>query len=297
MAELPRGTVTFLFSDVEGSTRLLQHLGGRYADLLANYRRLLRAAFQLVIAELPADFPALKTLDTRPNDLAAQPTTLLGREREAAAVCGLLRREELRLLTLTGPGGTRKTRLGLQAVADLIDDFEDGVFFVPLAPISDPALVSSAVAQTLGVREAGGQPILESLKDSLRHRQQLLLLDNFEQVVSAAPTVAELLGACPRLKILATSRVALHLSGEHELPVLPLALPEPKRLAAAEALSQYAAVSLFIQRALAVKPDFAVTNENAPSVAEICVRLDGLPLLARRTSCGGTATRGCSCPK
>lgn len=160
----------------------------------------------------------------------------------------------------------------------MIDDFEDGVFFVSLAPLSDPALVSSTIAQTLGVREATGQPLLESLKDSLRNRQMLLLLDNFEQVVSAASMLAELLAACPKLKILVTSRVALHLSGEHEFPVQPLALPDPKRLPVVEALSQYAAVTLFIQRALAVKPDFAVTNENAPGVAEICVRLDGLPL-------------------
>jgi predicted ATPase len=162
--------------------------------------------------------------------------------------------------------------------ADLIDDFADGAFFVPLAPISDPVLVAATIAQTLGVREAGGRSLLESLKDYLRDKQTLLLLDNFEQVISAAPLVAELLAGCPLLKILATSREVLRLSGEHEFPVPSLAVPDLQYLPAIAPLAQYAAVALFIQRALAVKPDFAVHNENAPAVAEICVRLDGLPL-------------------
>ena len=195
----------------------------------------------------------------------------------AAARTRLLR-QHVRLLTLTGPGGTGKTRLGLQVAADLLDDFPDGVFFVALASVSDPDLVASTIAQTLGVREADGQPLAERLKDYLREKQLLLLLDNFEQVLSAAPLVADLLAACPRLKVLVTSRAPLHLRGEQEFPVPPLALPDAKRPLTAEILSQYAAVALFIERALAVKPDFAVTNENAPAVAEICARLDGLPL-------------------
>ncbi|MFQ5794857.1 MAG: AAA family ATPase [Candidatus Bipolaricaulia bacterium] len=188
----------------------------------------------------------------------------------------------MRLLTLTGAGGTGKTRLGLQAAADLIDDFEDGVYFVDLAPISDPGLVVSAIAQKMGVREAevGGRPLLDSLKEHLRDKQILLLLDNFEQVVAAAPQVAELLAACAWLKLLVTSREPCHVRGEHVFPVPPLALPEPdrKRPLAIEYLMQYEAVRLFIDRAQAVKPDFAVTHENAPAVAEICIRLDGLPL-------------------
>lgn len=232
--------------------------------------------FQLVIPDLLADFSHLKSLDALPNNLPVQLTSFIGREREIAEVKRLL--STARLLTLTGPGGTGKTRLGLQVAADLLENFEGGVFFIPLAPISDPGLVISTIAQTLGVRETGGQPLLKSLQEYLRDKSMLLLLDNFEQVISAAPVLAELLVACPKLKVLVTSRAALHLSGEQEYPVSPLVLPDLKRLPALEALSQYAAVELFIQRALAVKPDFGVTNENAPAVAEICVRLDGLPL-------------------
>jgi predicted ATPase/class 3 adenylate cyclase/Tfp pilus assembly protein PilF len=401
MPEPPRGTVTFLFSDIEHSTRLLRHLGDRYADVLAAYRRLLRETFQawdgheidtagdgffvafqrathavaaaiatqramamrpwpeglpvrvriglhtgeptltaggyvgldvhraaricaagyggqtllsqttralveydlpagvrlrdlgthrlkdlqrserlyqVVIPDLPADFPPLKSLDSRPHNLPVQPTPLIGREQIGAAVGGLLRRAEVRLLTLTGPGGTGKTRLGLQVAADLLEDFASGVFFVPLAAIRDPALVASSLARTLGLQERAGQVLLDSLKEFLQDQQMLLVLDNFEQIVAAAPLVAELLATCPRLKCLVTSRVVLRLSGEHEFPVPPLELPDPRHLPAVDTLSQYAAVDLFTQRALAVKPDFRVDNTTAPSVAEICVHLDGLPL-------------------
>jgi predicted ATPase/class 3 adenylate cyclase len=239
--------------------------------------------FQLVAPDLPADFVPLKTLDTHPNNLPAQLTPLIGREKEVEAGCKLLLRDDIRLVTLTGPGGTGKTRLGLQVAADLIDSFESGVFFVPLAPISDPNLVASTIARTLGLQETGSQPLIENLRNHLRDKEMLLLLDNFEQVVSAAPLVSDLLATCPRLKVLATSREVLHLRGEKEFQVPPLTLPDPKRLPPmgadlVSALSQYEAVRLFIQRALDVKPDFAVTNENAPAVAEICHRLDGLPL-------------------
>ncbi len=234
--------------------------------------------FQLVAPGLPADFPPLKTLDTHPNNLPMQRSPLIGRVREVAAARGILLRDDVGLLTLTGPGGTGKTRLGLQVAAELIDDFEDGVFFIALAPITDPNLIVPTIAQTLGVRETGGQLLVESLKDYLRNKHLLLLLDNFEQVVPAATLVAELLETCPRLKVLVTSRMPLRVRGERELPVPPLALPDRRRLPGVESLPQYAAVELFIQRALGVKPDFEVTNENAPAVAEICHRLDGLPL-------------------
>jgi predicted ATPase/class 3 adenylate cyclase len=401
MLDLPTGTLTLLFTDIAGSTRLLHQLGDRYADVLAECRQLLRAAFhqwngqevdtqgdaffvvfaratdavsaavaaqhalashpwpegeavrvrvglhtgepqrtadgylgldvhraarimsaghggqvllsqttcplveqdlpddvllrdlgahrlkdlgrpmhlfQLVISNLPADFPPLKTLDSSPNNLPVQPTPFLGREQEVTVIGGLLRREGVRLVTLSGPGGTGKTRLGLQVAADLSDLFASGVFFVNLAPISDPALVVPTIAETLVIREAIGQSLLERLQEELGQKQMLLLLDNFEQVVSAAEQVASLLTACPQLKVLVTSREVLHVRAEHEFPVPPLALPDPNHLSDLAALSQNAAVALFLQRAQATRPDFQMTNANAHAIVELCARLDGLPL-------------------
>jgi predicted ATPase/class 3 adenylate cyclase/DNA-binding CsgD family transcriptional regulator len=401
MSQLPTGTVTLLFTDIEGSTLLLQQVGERYASVLETCRHLLRAAFytyhgheidtqgdaffvafaratdavsaavaaqrtlathpwpdgvsvrvrmgmhtgepelasegylgldvhraarimsaghggqillsqatrdlvehdlpdgvslrdlgehrlkdlqrpsrlfQLIIADLPADFPPLKTLDSRPNNLPVQLTPLIGRGQEVAAVQQLLQREDVRLVTLTGPGGTGKTRLGLQVAAELCDLFPDGVYFVNLAPLSDPAFVVLTIAQTLGIREVVGQPLLEHLKGELQQKQLLLMLDNFEQVVSTASQVTDLLAACPRLKVLVTSREVLRVRAEHEFAVPPLALPDPKHLPELAELSHYAAVALFLQRAQAMKSDFQVTAANARAIAEICVRLDGLPL-------------------
>ena len=234
--------------------------------------------FQLLATGLPSEFPPLKTLEAYRNNLPLQPTPLVGREKEVSEVCNLLRGEATRLLTLTGPGGIGKTRLALQAAADLLDDFPDGTYFVPLATLTEAELLLPAIAETLGVKETAEQPLDETLKDYLVERRLLLMLDNFEQVLEAAPTVTELLAAAPGLKVLATSRTPLRLYGEHVYPVPPLALPDLKRPPPLERLTQYEAVGLFLERARALKPDFAITNDSAPAVAEICVRLDGLPL-------------------
>jgi predicted ATPase/class 3 adenylate cyclase len=234
--------------------------------------------FQLSAPELQSEFPPLRTLDAYRNNLPLQPTPLIGREKEVSEVCDLLRGDETRLLTLTGPGGTGKTRLALQAAADLLDDFSDGAFLVPLATLTEAELLLPTVAETLGVRESGEQPLDESLKDYLSERRVLLVLDNFEQVLGAAPTVTELLAGAPGLKVLATSRAPLGLYGEKEYAVPPLSVPDVRHLPDLKTLSQYEAVRLFIERAKSAKADFEVTDDSAPAVAEICVRLDGLPL-------------------
>ena len=213
------------------------------------------------------------------NTLPVQLTSLIGRERERAAVCTLLHRPEVRLLTLTGPGGIGKTRLGVQIGTDMLDTFADGVCFVSLASIRGPDGVLPTIAYTLGLREAGDWPLLERLQAYLRDKQMLLLLDNFEQVVTAAPELVELLAACPQLKALVTSRAVLHVRGEYEFPVGPLALPDRAHAPEESALlPEYAAIALFVQRAQAIKPDFQLTAANARVIADICLRLDGLPL-------------------
>jgi predicted ATPase len=180
-------------------------------------------------------------------------------------------------LTLTGTGGTGKTRLALQVASELLAEFADGVWLVALASIADPVLVASAIAQTLGVKESADFSLNERLKFFLRAKQMLLLLDNYEQIIAAGSLVVELLSSCPHLKVLITSRAALHVRWEHEYPVQPLAVPDLNQ-ASAQSLAQSPSVDLFIQRACAVRPEFALTEENARAVAEICARLDGLPL-------------------
>jgi len=228
---------------------------------------------QLIINGLPADFPPIRSLNAIPNNLPTQVTSFIGREHEIAEGVKLF--QQARVLTLTGPGGTGKTRLSLQIAAQVADGFPGGVTFVALAPVVDPDLVAPAIVDALHL-ETGQSAPRDRLVQHLRDRQALLVMDNFEQVLAAATLVADLIRACPGLKVIASSRGALRISGEQEMPVPPLALPDPG--APAARVSQYEAVRLFIERAVAVKPGFEVNNDNAPAVAEICARLDGLPL-------------------
>ena len=252
-----------------------------------------RAVTSVVVASLPADVdPArddgqdghrLSAPSRRvTHNLPAQPTRLLGRDEAVRAVVALARRPDVRLVTLTGSGGIGKTRLAIQAASDLLDDFADGAWFVRLSRLTDPSLVIPTIAETLGLKEPGGQSIAETLRLYLRERRVLLVLDNCEQVAAAAPSVADLLEGCPSLSVLATSRTALRLRAEHEYLVAPLASPPaasaPDLASAPERLMEYPAAALFVERARAVRPDFALTAANALAVAKICARLDGLPL-------------------
>ena len=380
MAELPTGTVTFLFTDIEGSTNLLRELGDSYAKALGDHRQLLRKTFadhggaevdtqgdaffvafarakdavaaaadgqrtlaegsirvrmgihtgepirtdegyagmdvhrgariaaaghggqvlvsqtareliqddlsdefalrdlgehrlkdlsgpqrifQLLAEGLEGEFPALATLENRPTNLPPQPTPLIGRERELAEVVELLRSPDVRMLTVTGPGGAGKTRLALQAAADLLDDFDDGVFFIGLAGIVDPSLVVPTIAQALAVKEVGGLSLEEALGRFVHDRELLLVLDNLEHLLDAAPQVSGLVLEAPSLKAIVSSRAPLRISVEREYPIPELADDD--------------AIALFSERAHAIKPDFRLDGD-APAVAEICRRLDGLPL-------------------
>jgi predicted ATPase/class 3 adenylate cyclase len=400
MTNLPTGTVTFLFTDIEGSTRLLQQLGERYAEVLAEHRRLLRVAiynhggyemdtqgdgcffafaqakaglaaaiaaqraitghpwpagitvrvrmglhtgepltgkagyvgvdvhrtaricaighggqvllsqttrdlvadnlpkgmrlrdlgqhrlrdlggpqslFQVVAAELPSDFPALKSLDALPNNLPIQLTSFIGREREKAEVRRLL--SDTRLLTLTGAGGAGKTRLALQVAAELLEDYPDGVWLVELAAVSDPALVPQALASALGISEQPNHPLREALREYLRPKSLLLVLDNCEHLLPACAQLVDAhLRTCPSLRILATSREALRIAGETSWRVPSMSLPAPRCMPPFERLMEYEAVRLFVERARAVSPAFTVTTQNAGAIVRVCLQLDGIPL-------------------
>ena len=399
MAELPAGTVTFLFEDIEGSTRLLQRVGDAYPDLLATHHQILReaitagggvevqtegdsffAAFptpagalraavqaqravskhpwpegdavrvrmgvhtgegvlsggdyvgldvhraariaaaghggqvivsettralvehflpagvnlrdlglhrlkdiehpehlhQLLIEGLPEAFPPINTLDARRSNLPPERSSFVGREDELRQVTALL--QGARLLTLTGPGGIGKTRLALKIAADQIGRFADGVYLADLSPITDPSLVPASIATALMVRDELGRDMIDTLADHLRERELFLVLDNFERVVDAAGAVGRLLDAAPRLTVLATSRLPMHITGEQEFAVPPLALPDPMGSSDLESVAGNESMALFIDRAVAVRPGMRLTPDNAATIAQIAVKLDGLPL-------------------
>jgi predicted ATPase len=232
--------------------------------------------FQAAVWGLPADFPPLRTEDARPTNLPSPLTSFVGREREIDEVARLL--ETARLVTLTGPGGAGKTRLALSVAETLQAAYPDGVWFVDLSPLTEPGLVVSAIAQVLGVREVEGAPPAAVLQAFVRERHLLLVLDNFEQVAEAAALVRDLLVAARGLTVLATSRVALRLQGEREYAVPPLPVPDTVQDAPLDAIARVPSVRLFVERARAARYDFALTVGDAAAVAEICVRLDGLPL-------------------
>lgn len=216
--------------------------------------------------------------EVRPNNLSVLLNPLIGRDSEIASIKKLMLSEDVRLVVLTGPGGTGKSSLSLRVARDLLGEFQHGVFFVALTGISDPALVAPTMAQILGIKEERGVPLVDTLKGFFRDNRMLVVLDNFEQVITAAPLLTELLTASSKLQFLVTSRAALHVRGEHEFPVSPLSLPDLNRLPSLEQLAQYSSVALFVTRAQALKHDFVLNEANARDVAEICFRLDGLPL-------------------
>ena len=244
--------------------------------------------FQLLYPELPADFPPLRSLEAVPHNLPLQVTSFVGRERELAEAARLL--ATTRLLTLTGTGGTGKTRLALQAAAEAIEGYPDGVWFVDLAPLAAAALVPATALAALGAAALPGQPPEARLLEHLRSRHALLLLDNCEHVLEAAARLADtLVRHCPGVRVLATSREPLGVAGETAWRVPSLGLPDPDDAPGAAALEGSGAGRLFLERARAVQPAFALTDANAPAVAEVCRRLDGIPLALE------LARRGCGC--
>lgn len=234
--------------------------------------------FQVLHSNLPSEFPPLRSLSTSPHNLPVQLTSFIGRERDLAELRERLLNKDTRLLTLTGAAGTGKTRLALQLAEDSLAEFPRGVFYVPLAPLADPDLLASTIGEAIGIREVAGQPLLTTLKDALQAQGVLLILDNFEHVIPQARQVGELLSACAGLKILITSREVLHLSAEQVAYVPAMPVPDLRVALPAEQLADFDSVRLFVERAVAADPKFKLTTREAPVIAEICARLDGLPL-------------------
>lgn len=244
----------------------------RLKDLITPMR-----IFQLVSDKLQTEFPPIKTLDVRPNNIPVQLTSFIGRDIEIPEIKSSL--EKSRLVTLLGHGGTGKTRLSIQVGADLIDDFPNGVFLVELAPVSEPGWIPETILNSLKIKEEKGKSTTDTLTDFLKDKEMLLLIDNCEHLIDESAKLCELLLIkCQKLKIIATSREALNCPGEQIYRVPALAYPDPAMQETAETLSQYASVRLFIERALSVNPEFRVNNNSAPALAEICSRLDGIPL-------------------
>ncbi len=283
LAEKQRKTLNALLNEPGASLQ-------RYALMLhvsvATYVRyrasLIKTLATVLNARLLDKQPAAGIAAGRPaarnTNLPYQHVPLIGRDHELRTLHSLLLQPGTDLLTITGPGGIGKTRLALQAATDLLDDFNDGVYFVSLSSITNPDLVTKTITQSLGLKAGESQPGIEFLKAHLRDKNLLLVLDNFEQVMPAAPVLSELLDCAAELKILVTSRAVLHLYGEHEFNAPPLAVPDLNALPAAQGLEAFPAIALFVSRAQAVQPDFTLTDENARTVAEICVRLEGIPL-------------------
>jgi predicted ATPase/class 3 adenylate cyclase len=266
-------TVERLVADRFPEGVALVDLGERTLKDLARPERI----FQLVTEDLPTDFPPLRSLDVRPHNLPVSPTPLVGREHEIAQLRTLFLRDRARLVTLVGPGGTGKTRLALQVAAELIDAFDDGVFLVDFAPVRNASLVPAEILQALGEKADDASPS-DALRQALRDRHRLLVLDNFEQLVESAPLVGGLLREAPALALLVTSQAPLRVQGEREFPVAPLDVPAADTPADPVRLLQCDGVSLFVERAHAANPSFELTEENAAAVAEIVRQLDGLPL-------------------
>jgi predicted ATPase len=252
----------------------LRNLGSHRLAELAEPEHL----YQVVVADLPADFPPLISREVRMAGLPLSGPSPIGREHEVADLVAHLRRPSVRLLTLTGPGGVGKTCLALFAAETLLDDVSGGVYVVPLAAVRSPELVIGAIAQALGIPEGPGLQVFETVAADLAQREVLLVLDNFEQVLPAAALVRALLDAAPRVKVLVTSRMALGVAGEHAQQVAPLAFADPRQLLTPAELGRFPAVELFVERARAVQPDVVLNDQTASAIAGICARLDGLPL-------------------
>jgi predicted ATPase/class 3 adenylate cyclase len=263
-----------LKSDLADDEITLRDLGEHRLKDLDGAQRL----FQVVIPELASDFPPPRTAESKPNNLPVPLTPFVGRARLVTQVRDLLLQPTCRAATLLGPGGTGKTRMAIRVATELLHNLNDGAFFVSLAPIQDTELVAREIAKVLDIAEEPGRPLIETICSALADKELLLVLDNFEQVQNAARDIAEILRHCGGIKVLATSRQPLRISGERGVPIPPLALPDPGELPPLEEVANFEAVRLFVDRAQAVRFDFELTEANAPEVVEICRKVDALPL-------------------